>query len=181
MLLNSSRGTVVVGRDLGEALSTGRCRAAVLDVWEHEPAIDTDLLKLVAIGTPHIAGYSFDGKVAGTRMLYDTLCREYGITDKQIDWASLAGGPDNPRFEFAPTGDDHADLLAIIRHIYNIEADDDRLRKISGIPADEQGAYFDRLRKEYPVRREAWNYTVSLSSPTPSLKDRLTAMRFNVA
>ena len=96
ILLNTSRGSVVVGADLKTAFSTGHLGAAVLDVWENEPSIDVELLQRVALGTPHIAGYSFDGKVAGTRMLYDALCGHFQIADKTVDWPGLVPGAEEP-------------------------------------------------------------------------------------
>lgn len=180
ILLNSSRGSVVIGADLKAALASGKLRAAVLDVWENEPTIDVELLGKVALGSPHIAGYSFDGKVAGTRMLLDAVCEHYRIADKPADWLARIPGPNDPQSHFTPTGNDQADVLSIIRRIYDIEADDARLRKMANLPADQQGAYFDKLRKEYPVRREAWNYQVALTCEAPSLRAKLAGLRFSV-
>lgn len=180
ILLNSSRGSVVVGEDLGAALADGRLRAAVLDVWENEPTIDPALLRRVALATPHIAGYSFDGKVAGTQMLFDALCRHLRISDKFVNWSQLVPSAEDPVIRFEPTGDDQADLRQILRRIYDIEADDARLRRLADLPADQQGPYFDKLRKEYPVRREAWNYRVELGGAAGSLRQRLESLRFDV-
>ena len=66
ILINSSRGSVVDTLALKNALKARRIKAAVLDVWENEPYIDLDLLNLLTIATPHIAGYSADGKANGT-------------------------------------------------------------------------------------------------------------------
>ncbi len=181
IVLNSSRGSVVVGTDLKEALQAKRLLAAVLDVWENEPAIDPKLLHLVALGTPHIAGYSFDGKVAGTQMLFDGVCRHFKITDKFVNWSTLVPPAKDREIAFQSTGDDQKDLRQLLRRIYDIEADDARLRKLADLPADQQGPHFDRLRKEYPVRREAWNYTVSLAGGASSLEARLESLRFNIA
>jgi erythronate-4-phosphate dehydrogenase len=180
ILLNTARGSVVVGPDLKAALAAGRLRAAVLDVWEDEPHIDPDLLRRVALATPHIAGYSFDGKVAGTQMLFDALCRHYKITDKFVNWTQLVPPAVDPVIPFRPTSDDQADLRQLLRRIYDIEADDARLRQLAALPADQQGPYFDKLRKEYPVRREAWNYTVQLPPDAGPLLAKLESLRFNV-
>jgi erythronate-4-phosphate dehydrogenase len=180
ILLNSSRGSVVVGADLKAALVADKLRAAVLDVWENEPTIDPDLLQRVALATPHIAGYSFDGKVAGTQMLFDAVCRHLKITDKFVNWTKLVPPADDPVIRFHPASDVQADLRQVLRRIYDIEADDARLRELANLPADQQGPHFDRLRKEYPVRREAWNYKVSLSEAAEALQQRLEALRFDV-
>ncbi|MCI0514383.1 4-phosphoerythronate dehydrogenase, partial [candidate division KSB1 bacterium] len=71
VLLNSSRGSVVATEAAIKALWQHHLKALILDVWENEPEIDLELLKLVEIGTPHIAGYSYDGKINGTRMIYE--------------------------------------------------------------------------------------------------------------
>ncbi len=181
ILLNSSRGAVGATGAINGALAAGKLRAAVLDVWENEPAIDIDLLRQVALGTPHIAGYSFDGKVAGTQMLFDAVCRHERITDKFVNWTDLVPPAADRRIEYAPTGDDQKDLLAILRHIYDIKSDDAGLREALDLPAEQRGPHFDRLRKQYPVRREAWNYEVHLASEAPGLQARLEALRFGLA
>lgn len=180
ILMNTSRGSVVVGADLKAALSAHRLRAGVLDVWESEPNIDPDLLGRVALASPHIAGYSFDGKLAGTQMLFDALCRHLKITDKFVNWTELVPGAKHPVIPFQASGNDQQDLRQFLRRIYDIEGDDARLRKLAGLPAEQQGPYFDKLRKEYPVRREAWNYTVRLAGQAASLQQRLESLRFNV-
>ena len=79
ILINTSRGAVADGEAIKRALDDGHLRACVLDVWEGEPRVDVDLLERAAIGTPHISGYSFDGKVNGTRQIYEAACRFLGI------------------------------------------------------------------------------------------------------
>lgn len=79
-LFNSGRGEVVDTAALKAALKSGRISAAVLDVWENEPGIDRELLDLVRIGTPHIAGYSTDGKANGTAMAVQAVAAFFGIS-----------------------------------------------------------------------------------------------------
>ena len=83
ILINTSRGPVADTRALEQVIVTGGLSAAVLDVWEGEPGVPLGLLSQAAIGTPHIAGYSFDGKVRGTKMIYESASRFFGI---QPDW-----------------------------------------------------------------------------------------------
>lgn len=78
-IINTSRGEVVDNCGLLSALDEGRVRDAVIDVWEHEPHIDLRLLKRVFIGTPHIAGYSADGKVNADNMVIDALCQQFHL------------------------------------------------------------------------------------------------------
>lgn len=78
-LINTSRGEVVDNSALLTALQQGRVRDAVIDVWEGEPRLDEELLQRVFIGTPHIAGYSADGKANADNMVIDALCRHFGL------------------------------------------------------------------------------------------------------
>ena len=78
-LINSSRGEVVSAVALLKALETGQIKDAVIDTWEGEPDISLELLRKVFVGTPHIAGYSADGKANATRMSLEALCRFWGI------------------------------------------------------------------------------------------------------
>ena len=96
VFLNASRGAVVDSPALQQAIRAGRLRAVVLDVWEDEPDIDTGLLEMVDLGTPHIAGYSYDGKVAGMIMIYNALCAHFHLppTRKIEDFLPRAGGPE---------------------------------------------------------------------------------------
>jgi len=79
-IINTSRGEVVDNVALLQALKEGRVRDAILDVWEGEPNVNLDLLDRVFIGTPHIAGYSADGKVNADNMVIDALCQHFGLS-----------------------------------------------------------------------------------------------------
>ncbi|HLB74875.1 MAG TPA: 4-phosphoerythronate dehydrogenase, partial [Sedimentisphaerales bacterium] len=79
VFINASRGAVVDSAALIATIKMGRLQGVVLDVWENEPNIDTELLKMVDIGTPHVAGYSLDGKIAGMIIIYRAVCKHYGI------------------------------------------------------------------------------------------------------
>jgi len=98
VFVNASRGAVVETEALKAAMQAGRFRAVVLDVWEGEPNIDVELLKKVDLGTPHIAGYSFDGKVAGMIMIYRSLCEHFHLTPK-FDVKDFLPVPAIPRLE----------------------------------------------------------------------------------
>ena len=78
VVINSSRGPVVDTEALRRALKVGRCRAA-LDVWEHEPRIDGDVLALADVATSHIAGYSLQGKAAAASMSVEAVARKFGL------------------------------------------------------------------------------------------------------
>ena len=78
-IINASRGEVVDTASLLAALAAGKVRGAVIDTWEYEPNISRELLEVAFLATPHIAGYSADGKANATRMSLEALCRFFGI------------------------------------------------------------------------------------------------------
>ncbi len=98
VFVNASRGAVVDSEALKAAIRAGRLQAVVLDVWEGEPNIDIELLEKVDLGTPHVAGYAFDGKVAGMIMIYRSLCEHFGLTPK-FDGKDFLPVPAIPRLE----------------------------------------------------------------------------------
>jgi len=98
VFVNASRGAVVDSEALKAAIRAGRLEAVVLDVWEGEPDIDVGLLERVDLGTPHIAGYSFDGKVSGMIMIYRSLCEHFGLTP-EFDVKDFLPAPPIPRLE----------------------------------------------------------------------------------
>lgn len=154
-LLNASRGAVVDGSALPAALEAGAPGAAVLDVWEGEPTPDPALLRRVDLATPHIAGYSYDGKVQGTLMLYHALVDHLDAARRWDEQAVLAPAPEDrptltPPDPALPETDWLDDLVV---QMYDLAADDARLRRQAMLPPDAQGAYFTALRRDYPRRR----------------------------
>ena len=158
-VLNSSRGAVVCNPHLKEALERGQIGGAVLDVWENEPAIDFDLLDWLELGTPHIAGYSLDGKVRGTAMIFEELCRSFG-TGERWNPAGLFG----PSRKLVPeTGvEDQRAIHSVVMQAYDIRQDDVRLRDLKNLDADSADGQFDRLRDEYVFRPEFSHFAVEL-------------------
>ena len=174
IFFNASRGGVVDSSALKAAIKTGRLQAVVLDVWENEPNIDVELLEMVDIGTPHIAGYSLDGKITGMIMIYKAACEYFGLESK-YDISSFLPEPAVPEVNIDPKCDSEQDiLLSAVRKIYDIKTDDTRLRQIAEKSMEQQGRFFDNLRKTYPVRREFQNTKVIVgnrnSSPAKKLK-----------
>ena len=137
VLINSGRGEVVDNPALLRALEQGTVSDAIIDTWENEPHINPELLRNVYIGTPHIAGYSADGKANATRMALQAICRHFHLTARfQINPPAL---PDS----FRPSADEEE--LAL--QLYNPQTDSQRLKNNPDL--------FEELRGNYPLRRES--------------------------
>jgi erythronate-4-phosphate dehydrogenase len=163
-LCNAGRGGVVDEEALHRALDARRLGAVVLDVWDREPAIDGRLLARVDIGTPHIAGYSLEGKLNGTGMVYEAACRFLGVEPSwKLGIAMPPRPPGLPLRGFASPGE-HAfrnldregvsALASAVAAVYPILRDHAALKQTAEMDAAERGKAFDLLRKTYPVRRE---------------------------
>ncbi|MCX6992558.1 MAG: 4-phosphoerythronate dehydrogenase PdxB [Kiritimatiellaeota bacterium] len=152
--LNAARGAAMDSDAFLEARANGRMACAVLDTWEGEPAFRTDVLAKADIATPHIAGHSFEGKVMGTVMMYQAVCRFLGI---EPTWTpeGLLPPPIVPEIRLDPAGlSEEAALWRIVRPVYDIEADDQCLRAGAAADPKTRGKHFEQLRKNYPIRRE---------------------------
>ena len=147
ILINSSRGEVVDGAALKNALSRKNILAASLDVWENEPQIDPELLSLLFTGTPHIAGYSIDGKATGTTMSVQALGKFFDLPCKDWEVTEVPPSLQPTEFSIDVTGKTPQEVLAdAILHTYDIKNDDAALRT--------DVASFEKQRSHYPVRRE---------------------------
>ena len=178
VFINASRGPVVDSRALKSDIRSGRLRAVMLDVWENEPDIDIELLKMVDLGTPHIAGYSLDGKIAGMIMIYKAACEYFAVKPK-FDLKDFLPEPAVPKLKINPNiSNDQDALLNAVQKIYRIDKDDVRLRRVLGKPAKKRGEYFDGLRKSYPVRREFENTRVILKDTNSNLAKKLVGIGF---
>jgi erythronate-4-phosphate dehydrogenase len=152
-LVNASRGPVVDNEALLRALlrGDGRPDAVALDVWENEPAPCAELVARVDVATPHIAGYSYEGKIAGTLMLLEALAHHIGIPmpppSAAVDSSELlVGAPD-------PTLEETDWLHHLVCRMYDVAADDRRMRAYRAAGADMPTDHFTLLRRTYPARR----------------------------
>lgn len=172
-LINTSRGEVVDSAALNAALSGKKIAGAVLDVWENEPETDSELLRKVFIGTPHIAGYSADGKANGTARVVGALSAHFGLP--LVSWypENLPEPLNDVFIGINALQAEAAILQHVILHTYDIRSDCARLREN---PAD-----FEKLRNNYPVRREFQAYTVAGSNLKPDLKEKLVKLGFKVS
>ncbi|NUM74059.1 4-phosphoerythronate dehydrogenase PdxB [candidate division KSB1 bacterium] len=163
LLINTARGAVVDNAALKAVLRDKHLSAAILDVWENEPQIDAELLQHVMLATPHIAGYSFEGKLRATQMIYEAACRFLQV---KPEWDATPFIPniDQPIILLDRNIlDGNRRLNEAVRHTYDIAADDYRLRQGftgSQTRAESQGRWFDRLRHDYVYRREFSNYLI---------------------
>ena len=180
--LNTSRGGVHDTAALKQAMADGRLGGGVLDVWENEPNIDAELLRKVDLSTPHIAGYSFDGKVAGLLMIYRAACEHFGLTATHTE-ADFLPAPLMPEIAISAAqldGGIERIVHDTVQQVYAINRDDFNTREILTVPEDHRGAFFDRLRKEYPVRREFQNTIVHVPDPHSQLAGILSGIGFQV-
>lgn len=165
VLISAGRGAVIDNAALLELLRKRKRFTTALDVWENEPDIDTELLELVDIGTPHIAGYSLDGKLAGTRMIREAL-ENAGIVSASLSPGEGLGERGRRREAgLAPgaPGSGFAAMADLLLQIYDPRNDDRRLRAAVGGEIPMAGA-FDQLRREYPQRLEFSHFTLAGSA-----------------
>ncbi|MFV0455895.1 MAG: 4-phosphoerythronate dehydrogenase PdxB [Pseudomonas sp.] len=162
-LINASRGAVVDNAALREQLAQRPDIQAVLDVWEGEPQVDVALAELCWIATPHIAGYSLDGKLRGTAQIYQAFCVSRGLEPK-VELAELM--PEKPLrgLSFAETVSPEDMLATICRAVYDPRRDDAAFRRSLAGDDEQRRAGFDRLRKQYPPRREIDGLEIEVSS-----------------
>lgn len=173
ILINSSRGPVVDNKALKAALKAGALKAACLDVWEGEPELDPELVELLDFSTPHIAGYSADGKANGTTAAVRVVASVLGLP--LLDWRA-SGVPAPPQtldFEIDAASKSVQEVLTeAVLHTYDISADSDALRADLGA--------FEKLRGDYPIRREFTSFAVQLKGGTDEMKDRLSKLGFKI-
>jgi erythronate-4-phosphate dehydrogenase len=180
VFLNTARGGVVDTGALKEAMKAGKLGAVVLDVWENEPNIDAELLEKVDIATPHIAGYSLDGKIAGMMMIYEAACEYFGLaaTRRIEDFLPEAEVPEITID--ASSGEEQDILHKAVQRVYAIDRDDLNTREITRLAAGQRGKFFDDLRKNYPVRREFQNTTVVVRNGDSSSARKVAGIGFQV-
>ena len=172
-LINSSRGPVVDNAALKDALKRHKLKGGVLDVWEGEPDLDRELIDLLDITTPHIAGYSADGKANGTTMSVRYLASKLGLP--LTDWSASGIPAPEQALEFCvdAEGKTVQEVLSeAVLHTYDVRRDSDALR---AAPSD-----FERLRGDYWVRREPSAFTLTLRGGSPDLASRLERIGFKV-
>lgn len=172
VIINTSRGPVIKTTALVSAIRKSVISYAVLDVWENEPYLDRQLLELVNIATPHIAGYSADGKANGTAVCVNSINEYFNLGLPENWYPDQVPPPLNEQeLEIDCTGMSYQQIFSqVILHTYNIKRDDLLLRKSPG--------KFEHLRDEYPVRREFQAYKVILSNAEPEIIKKIKMLGF---
>ncbi len=172
ILINSCRGEVVETQAVKAALKSNQISGFVCDCWENEPEIDLELLAMTEIATPHIAGYSKDGKATGTEMSVKAINQFFGLGLE--NWQpSGVEQPANPVFELDGTGLSEQEIIATaILHTYDIRNDDQDFRKNT--------AKFEQLRGDYPVRREFPAFTIVPKNIGEETLDTLQKIGFRI-
>ncbi len=145
VIINSSRGEVIETQSLIDAINHKKITATALDVWENEPNIKNELLSLVTIATPHIAGYSVEGKVNGTRMVVDALSKFFNLGIHP--WISAQNPTNKKELLINPMS-----TIDAISQTYDIVSDDANFRSSSN--------HFERYRSNYTLRREFSGFKV---------------------
>lgn len=149
IIINSARGGIIDTEAIKEAILNGKISGAIIDCWEQEPNIDLDYLKLVDIATPHIAGYSADGKANATRMSLESIAEFWSLPTDPIKKV-VPPAIENPVIDYSPLEGNK--LEQAILKTYNPLDDNQRL-----LNNPEQ---FSALRGSYPLRREYLAYTL---------------------
>lgn len=172
LLINSCRGEVFDTEAIINAIEANYISGVILDCWENEPDIDLELLNLAEYGTPHIAGYSKDGKANGTKMSIQAISHFFnlGLDNWEPENVDL---PENTIIEIDGNQRREYSILAeAILSTYDIETDDEMLR--------ESPHLFEKFRGDYPVRREFDTYTIKALNVENSTLEKLKKLGFKI-
>ena len=173
VLINSCRGEVIKTDAVKKALKTKQLSSFVCDCWENEPDLDLELLGMTEIATPHIAGYSKDGKAKGTSMSVQAISDFFGLglNNWQPSGVEL---PTNPIIEIDGEGMSEQEIFSkAILHTYDIRHDDKLLRL--------SPEHFEQQRGDYPTRREFPAFTIRTQRVEEKTLEKLKLLGFNAS
>lgn len=172
LIINTSRGEIFESQAVYRAIGAGQVSGSIIDCWENEPELDLGLLDLADFGTPHIAGYSKDGKANGTRASVRAVSRFFGLGIDEWEPPGVEPPP-KPVIELDGEKQSAESILAqAILSTYDIESDDRALR--------ENPQLFEQLRGDYPVRREFASHSIRATNVEPEVLDKLEKLGFRV-
>jgi len=172
IFINTSRGEVVDNDAISHVLESSGLRGAVIDVWEDEPYIDKELLSKVFLATPHIAGYSADGKANGAAMVVNALMSFFSLPVKSWYPENVPEPPESEIFINGTARNDQDIIEEVVLHTYQIREDD---RKFRLSPSG-----FEKQRGDYPLRREFPSFSVHLVNSSGNVRLILERMGFHV-
>lgn len=170
--INSSRGEVMDTSAVKAAIADGKIIEAIIDCWEKEPEIDRELLQTAFISTPHIAGYSRDGKAKGTSMSIQAISRKFklGIDNWQCENVEM---PENPQLFIDGKEKSVQQIFAeAILATYPIWEDSKRLKHSPDT--------FEKQRGDYPVRREFPVYSIRAINVSSDMLIKLKQFGFQL-
>ena len=145
IFINAARGEIMDEKALKEAYP--KLGAAIIDTWNNEPDVDEELIDMVDVATPHIAGYSYQGKQNGTAMSVQAVARFFGI-EELYGYYPEADIPDHEPVLLDLKGKKQGEIAAVFQYNYPIFTDDFRFRM--------EPHKFEKLRSEYQYRREIY-------------------------
>lgn len=169
VIINSARGAIIETDAIKNAIVQKLISGAIIDCWENEPVIDLQYMKLTDIATPHIAGYSADGKANATRMSLESISEFYNLDRLPIALIQVPE-PANPIIDLDTYAESANRVYDAVLETYNPLNDFDRLKTSPGT--------FKQLRNNYPLRREYFAYTVENASPEE--KNILSRLGFHI-
>ncbi|MCP4472401.1 MAG: 4-phosphoerythronate dehydrogenase [Gammaproteobacteria bacterium] len=167
VLINAARGEVVDNRALLELLDARTDLRVFLDTWENEPLVSRELLQRVDLATPHIAGYSVEGRLRGTQMVLDAACAHFGLTSS---WHMSQQLPPLRTIDCGAFTGDVAFWQDLLRQHCDIRRDHDDFVGGHDLNDDAFAAHFDGLRKVYPERLEYDRFSLDVDAATPVAK-----------
>lgn len=172
LLVNAARGAAIDNSDLLQWLKQRPQQLVVLDTWEDEPGISLELLSRVTLGTPHIAGYSFEGKLAGTRMILQEFCRHFGVAERGI-------GETETEVLAVPIQDSESrQLNTLILSAYDVRRDHVSMQAL--LRSNDSAREFDALRKHYPLRHECSHYCIDAGALPVSVLATAAVLGFRI-
>lgn len=179
LLINTSRGGIIDEQALLNQIKNKNINS-VIDVWTNEPNINLNFLKHTYIATPHIAGYSYEGKLNGTKIIHDRFIDFFNLENKWIvpTKENLISIEEN---NFVSTNKDEIferRLVKIVNQVYNPFDDTNRMKKLLNTEMNKE-EYFDNLRKNYPLRKEFSNYKIFLKEEDMKFIKIIRGLGFN--
>jgi erythronate-4-phosphate dehydrogenase len=171
-LVNAARGEITDTPAIKAGLKSGKILAAIIDCWENEPDLDKELLSMTFISTPHIAGYSKDGKANGTSMCVQAISRKFGLGIDNWQCPSVEL-PETTVIELDGTGKSEQETIAeAVWATYPIWNDSELLKQSPGT--------FEKQRGDYPIRREFPVYTIHPKNIETTLLNKLGQLGFQI-